>query len=58
VAIADVLDAMTSARSYRPALALPVVLLALEKQAETLLDPEMVKPCVYLFREKQCRLPC
>jgi putative nucleotidyltransferase with HDIG domain len=58
VAIADVLDAMTSARSYRPASKLEVVLLELECQAGTLLDAEMVKGCVSLFREKRCQLPC
>ena len=58
VAIADVLDAMTSVRSYRPALELEVVLLELEGQAGTLLDAEMVKRCVSLFREKRCDLPC
>jgi putative nucleotidyltransferase with HDIG domain len=58
LAIADVFDAMTSARSYRPALELEVVLAELEGQAGTLLDARMVKKCVSLFREKQCELPC
>ena len=58
VAIADVLDAMTSDRSYRPALELDVVLCELEGQAGTLLDAQMVKRCVSLFREKRCDLPC
>jgi putative two-component system response regulator len=57
LAIADVLDAMTSARSYRPALELEVVLVELEGQAGTLLDSEMVRQCVSLFREKRCELP-
>jgi putative nucleotidyltransferase with HDIG domain len=56
LAIADVLDAMTSARSYRPPLALEVVLVELEEQAGTLLDAGMVKRCASLFREKQCEL--
>jgi putative nucleotidyltransferase with HDIG domain len=58
LAIADVFDAMTSARSYRPALELEVVLAELESQAGTLLDARMVKKCVSLFREKQCEPPC
>ncbi|MFZ0305525.1 MAG: HD-GYP domain-containing protein [Terracidiphilus sp.] len=53
LAIADVFDAMTSARSYRPALELEVVLAELEGQAGTLLDAKMVNKCVSLFREKQ-----
>ena len=58
LAIADVLDAMTSARSYRPALEMEVVLVELEEQAGTLLDAEMAKRCVSLFREKQHELTC
>lgn len=53
LAIADVLDAMTSARSYRPALELEVVLVELEGQAAAFLDAGMVKRCVSLFREKR-----
>ncbi len=58
LAIADVFDAMISARSYRPALELEVVLAELEGQAGTLLDARMVETCVSLFREKQCEPPC
>ncbi len=58
LAIADVFDAMTSTRSYRPALELEVVLEELEGQAGTLLDTRMVKTCVSLFREKQCKPRC
>jgi putative nucleotidyltransferase with HDIG domain len=57
VAIADVLDAMTSARPYRPALEIEVVLVELEGQAGSLLDAEMVERCASLFREKRCALP-
>lgn len=57
LAIADVFDAMTSARSYRAALELEVVLAELEGQAGTLLDARMVKTCVSLFREKQYEPP-
>ena len=56
LAIADVLDAMTSARSYRPASDLEFALAELERQAATLLDAGMVKRCVSLFREKRCEL--
>ncbi len=58
LAIADVFDAMTSARSYRHALEPEVVLIELERQAGTLLDARIVKTCVSLFREKQCKPPC
>jgi putative nucleotidyltransferase with HDIG domain len=58
LAIADVLDAMTSARPYRPALDLEVVLAELEQQAGTLLDADMVEQCISLFRDKQFDLPC
>jgi len=57
LAVADVLDGMTSARSYRPALELEVVLVELESQADTLLDAETTERCVSLFREKKCKLP-
>jgi putative nucleotidyltransferase with HDIG domain len=53
LAIADVFDAMTSARSYRPALQLEVVLSELEGQAGTLLDARIVETCISLF-QKQC----
>jgi putative nucleotidyltransferase with HDIG domain len=56
LAIADVLDAMTSIRSYRPASELEAALVVLEAQAGTLLDAGMVKRCVSLFREKRCEL--
>ncbi|MDR3752975.1 MAG: HD-GYP domain-containing protein [Terracidiphilus sp.] len=58
LAIADVFDAMTTVRSYRPALELEVVLAELEAQAGTLLDARMVETCVSLFREKQCEPLC
>jgi len=56
LAIADVLDAMTSARSYRPAMELEFALVQLEGQAGALLDAGMVKRCVSLFREKRSEL--
>jgi putative nucleotidyltransferase with HDIG domain len=58
LAIADVFDAMKSARSYRAALQLEVVLAELEAQAGSLLDARMVRKCVSLFREKQCEPSC
>jgi HD-GYP domain-containing protein (c-di-GMP phosphodiesterase class II) len=57
LAIADVLDAMTSTRSYRPALEVEVVLVELERQAGKFLDAPMVKLCVSLFREKHRKSP-
>jgi putative nucleotidyltransferase with HDIG domain len=58
LAIADVFDAMTSARSYRAALDLKVVLGELEGQAGSLLDARMVRTCVSLFQQKQCEPAC
>jgi len=57
LAVADIVEAMASYRPYRPGIPLDVVLKELEKDAGTLLDPEAVRVCVSLFREKHFMVP-
>ena len=52
LAVADIVEAMAAYRPYRPGIELPLVLQQIEKDAGTLLDPEVVRTCVALFREK------
>jgi len=53
LAVADIVEAMTSNRPYRQGLNLEVVLAEIESQAGTLLDAEAVRACAKLFREKK-----
>jgi len=53
LAVADIVEAMTSNRPYRRGLDLEVVLSEIESQAGTLLDAEAVRACAKLFREKK-----
>jgi PAS domain S-box-containing protein len=57
LAVADVVEAMSSFRSYRPARPMEAVLKEIEQMAGALLDPEVVRVCVALFREKNFVLP-
>jgi PAS domain S-box-containing protein/putative nucleotidyltransferase with HDIG domain len=57
LAVADIVEAMTSDRPYRKAVDLSVVLKQIESQAGTLLDAETVRVCASLFREKHFVLP-
>jgi len=57
LAVADIVEAMTCHRPYRPGMALETVLEKIEKDAGTLLDPEVVRVCVKLFREKHLVVP-
>jgi len=50
--VADVVEAMTSPRSYRPALELDAVLDAIAKNKAILYDTESVDTCLHLFKEK------
>ncbi len=52
LAVADVVEAITSHRPYRPALGLDVALEELEKGRGTLYSEEVVDVCLHLFREK------
>jgi PAS domain S-box-containing protein len=57
LAVADIVEAMASHRPYRPGIPLDVVLEQIEKEAGSLLDPEAVRVCISLFRDKQFMLP-
>lgn len=52
VAVADVVESMTSHRPYRPGLGLDVALAEVEQHKGLLFDPLVVEACVRLFREK------
>ncbi len=49
VAVADVVDAMSSLRPYRPALGLDCVLKEISQQSDILYDSEVVDACLRLF---------
>jgi len=51
LAVADVVEAMSSHRPYRPARSLAEVLEELERGKGTLYDPEVVEACLRLFSE-------
>ena len=51
LAVADVVEAMTSHRPYRPALGLDKALTEIEMNRGVLYDPSAVDACLYLFRE-------
>jgi PAS domain S-box-containing protein/putative nucleotidyltransferase with HDIG domain len=50
--VADIVEAMASFRPYRPAIPLDIVLEEIQREAGSLLDPEAVRICVDLFRNK------
>ena len=52
VGVADVVEAMSSHRPYRPALGIDAVLEEISKNRGTLYDPEVVDACLKLFEEK------
>jgi putative nucleotidyltransferase with HDIG domain/PAS domain S-box-containing protein len=52
MAVADVVEAMSSHRPYRPALGVDVALAEIVKEKGTLFDSEVVDACLLLFREK------
>lgn len=57
IAVADVVEAMSSHRPYRPALGIEVALGEIEKGAGTLYDPDVVATCCRIFREKGYEFP-
>jgi len=57
LAVADIVEAMASSRPYRPGLGVETALKEIEKQAGTLLDPDVVRICLSLFHEKGFVLP-
>ena len=56
MAVADVVEAMSSHRPYRPSLGLNSALAEIENNKETLYDAEVVDACLKLFREKGFKL--
>lgn len=50
--VADIVEAMSSHRPYRPALGIDVALEEMLKNKGVLYDPKVVDSCVKLFREK------
>ena len=55
VAVADVLEAMSSHRPYRPALGIEAALDEIEKHKGILYDKKVVEVCSQLFKEKEFR---
>jgi PAS domain S-box-containing protein len=52
VAVADIVEAMSSHRPYRPGLGLEAAMKEIEQQAGTRLDADVVECCLKLFREQ------
>ena len=52
LAVADVVEAMSSHRPYRPALGIEAALTEIERGRETFFDANVVDACLRLFREK------
>lgn len=57
LAVADVVDSMSSHRPYRASLGLEPALDEIRENRGVLYDPEVVDACLTLFREKKFRLP-
>lgn len=57
LAVADVLESMSSYRLYRPALGLEKAVTELETSSGKLYDPEVMSALVRLVREKNYVLP-
>jgi PAS domain S-box-containing protein/putative nucleotidyltransferase with HDIG domain len=57
LAVADIVEAMGSYRPYRPGIKLHLVLQQIEKDAGVLLDAEVVRVCLALFRDKHFMVP-
>ncbi len=52
IGVADVVEAMSSHRPYRPALGIDAALEEISKNKDILYDPEVVNACLKLFKEK------
>ncbi len=57
LAVADVIEAMSSHRPYRPSLGIDSALEEIEKNKNILYDPEVADVCLKLFREKGYKFP-
>jgi len=53
IGVADVIEAMSSHRPYRPALGINKALEEISQNRGTLYDPEVVDTCLNLFKEKE-----
>jgi PAS domain S-box-containing protein len=53
IGVADVVEAMSSFRPYRPALGIDKALEEISQNRGTLYDPEVVDACLKLFKEKE-----
>jgi HD-GYP domain-containing protein (c-di-GMP phosphodiesterase class II) len=53
IGVADVVEAMSSHRTYRPALGIDKALEEISKNKGILYDPEVVDACIKLFKEKR-----
>jgi putative nucleotidyltransferase with HDIG domain len=54
--VANVIEAMSSSRSYRPAISIDESLAEISKNKNILFDPEVVDACLRLFKEKRFKL--
>ena len=54
--VADVVEAMSSHRPYRPGLGVDAALAEITKQRGVFYDPDVVDSCIKLFREKKFEL--
>ena len=57
MAVADVVEAMSSHRPYRPGLGIEAALAEIERGRGTVYDADVADACLRLFREKQFLLP-
>ena len=57
LAVADIVEAMASDRPYRAKLGLEVALAEIKALSGKLLDPDVVRVCTDMFREKRLVLP-
>lgn len=53
IAVADVVEAMSSHRPYRPALGMDKALKEIKKGKNKLYDPKVVEACVRLIADKK-----
>jgi HD-GYP domain-containing protein (c-di-GMP phosphodiesterase class II) len=53
IGVADVVEAMSSHRPYRPALGINKALEEISQNKGILYDPEVVDVCLKLFKEKE-----
>ncbi len=56
LSVADVVEAMTAHRPYRPALGLKKALSEIEKNKGILYDQEITEACVKVFKDKKVKL--